>query len=298
LAELVLEVNPQNLVIPAHIWTPWFSTFGSHSGFDSLKECFGKMTEYILAVETGLSSDPSMNWRVKELDDYAIISNGDAHSLSKIAREATVFELSSVSYQNIVAAMKNSARINKDQLPSDYIKYTIEFYPEEGKYHWDGHRNCGLRLTPEETAKFHNICPQCHKELTKGVMNRVLSLAQRDDESALDYAQKCRPDFKRAVPLEEIIADALNQKVGTKKVEILYQSLIKKAHPRGELAILLDYSLEELEKITAPEIVLGIKRVRDGDIYINPGYDGVFGEVKIFNPDERKDLKSRQTTLF
>ena len=296
LAKIELDVNSQNLVIPSHIWTPWFSAYGSKSGFDSLEQCFGSMSKHILAIETGLSSDPAMNWRIKELDDFAIISNGDAHSCGKVAREATVFELETVSYQNIIKALKNSAKLNKTDLPQDYIKYTIEFYPEEGKYHWDGHRACDVRLAPWQSNQEQNICPHCRKPLTLGVMHRVDQLSSRTEEEALAYARQFRPDFKKTVPLEEIVADALGQNTGTKKVRQFYDQLIKKGD--SELKILLVLSYSQLKKITLPEIAEGIKRVRNGQIHVNPGFDGAFGQVKIFTKDEREKIAGAQARLF
>jgi len=296
LAKIALDINSQNLVIPSHIWTPWFSTYGSKSGFDSLEQCFGSMTKYILAIETGLSSDPSMNWRIKELDNFAIISNGDAHSSRKVAREATVFELENVSYQNIIKALKNSAKLNKNNLPQDYIKYTIEFYPEEGKYHWDGHRACDVRLSPWQSREEQNICPKCRKPLTLGVMHRVDALSSRTEKQAQDYARRFRPGFKKIVPLEEIVADALGQGTGTKKVRRFYDELIQKGD--SELKILLDLSYAQLKKITLPEIAEGIKRVRNGQLHVNPGFDGAFGQVKIFTKDERERIAGAQARLF
>lgn len=296
LAEIALNINSQNLIIPSHIWTPWFSTYGSKSGFDSLEQCFGSMSKYILAIETGLSSDPAMNWRVKELDDFAIISNGDAHSSAKVAREATVFGLENVSYQNIINALKNSNRLNKKNLPRDYVKYTIEFYPEEGKYHWDGHRACDVRLSPQQSNQKQNICPKCRRPLTLGVMHRVDQLASRTEKQAQDYARRFRPGFKKIVPLEEIVADALGQNTGTKKVRQFYDQLIQKGDK--ELKILLDLSYSELKKITLPEIAEGVKKVRQGQIHIDPGFDGAFGKVKVFTDEERKRIAGAQARLF
>lgn len=296
LAELVFDIDEKNLVIPAHVWTPWFSTFGSKSGFDSLSECFGEASTKILAIETGLSSDPPMNWRVKELDDYAIISNGDAHSSRKLGREATVYELESVTYNNMRQALANSASLDKKKLPGDYIKYTIEFYPEEGKYHWDGHRVCKVQFSPEQSQAENNICPKCRKPLTLGVMNRVKALAQRTEEEALEYAKISRPDYKKIVPLEELVAEAVGQNMGTKKVTNWYQDLINTGH--NEFNILLKLSVKELAELTQPEVVEAIKRMRDGDIHISPGYDGVFGEVKAFSQADRAKLVGAQTNMF
>ena len=296
LTKIVLAASPESLVIPAHIWTPWFSTFGSKSGFDSWRECFGKMADQILAVETGLSSDPPMNWQIKELDNLAIISNGDAHSAPKVAREATVYELGKPTYHNLVQALKNSARLDKKNLPADYIKYTIEFYPEEGKYHWDGHRDCGVRLSPEESRRAGDICPKCRKPLTLGVLHRVNQLATRTPKEAEDYARSWRPGFKKIVPLVEVIADTVGQKPGTKKVNALYEELIVAGG--NELNVLLNLSKSDLSAMTRPEVVDAITRMRAGQLQINPGYDGEFGEVKIFTDAERAKLIGAQAPLF
>jgi len=296
LTKIVLAASPESLVIPAHIWTPWFSTFGSKSGFDSWRECFGKMADQILAVETGLSSDPPMNWQIKELDNLAIISNGDAHSAPKVAREATVYELGKPTYHNLVQALKNSARLDKKNLPADYIKYTIEFYPEEGKYHWDGHRDCGVRLSPEESRRAGDICPKCRKPLTLGVLHRVNQLATRTPKEAEDYARSWRLGFKKIVPLVEVIADTVGQKPGTKKVNALYEELIVAGG--NELNVLLNLSKSDLSAMTRPEVVDAITRMRAGQLQINPGYDGEFGEVKIFTDAERAKLIGAQAPLF
>jgi uncharacterized protein (TIGR00375 family) len=296
LAKVVFDANHKCLVIPAHIWTPWFSLFGSKSGFDSIYECFGAMTKHILAVETGLSSDPPMNWRVKELDDFAIVSHGDAHSPRKVGREAVVYELEEVSYSHIARALKNSARLDKSNLPKDYIAYTIEFYPEEGKYHWDGHRSCAVQFSPEETKKHNGLCPKCRKPVTVGVEYRVETLATRTKEDAAKYAKQFRPEYKKIVPLEEIIADSIGQHTGTKKVSEMYNTLIERGG--NEFNVLLNLSESELKDSAPPEIAEGIFRVRAGNIYVSPGYDGVFGKVRVFSDEERLEIKSKQQRLF
>ena len=296
LAKKLIDINDAILIIPAHIWTPWFSLFGSKSGFDSVKECFGDTTPHIFAVETGLSSDPLMNWRISELDKYAIVSNGDAHSAKKVGREATVYELAECSYAHIVTALKNSAKLNKAHLPDDYIASTIEFYPEEGKYHYDGHRDCSVVYSPKETKAQNGLCPQCRKPLTLGVAYRVEELADRSEEKAQEYGKKYRPDFKKIVPLEEIIADVVGQKVGTKRVHAEYETVIEKGG--SEFRILLDMSEKELCRITSFDIVEGILRVREGRIHVHPGYDGVFGQVHILDEKERKKLPGAQGAMF
>ncbi|MAF43393.1 MAG: DNA helicase UvrD [Parcubacteria group bacterium] len=283
LAKIILDASSDCLVVPAHIWTPWFSIFGSKSGFDSIEECFGDYSKYIYAMETGLSSDPKTNWRLSSLDNIALISNSDAHSPSKIGREANVFDVE-ISYLAILQAIKS-----KD--PQKFLS-TIEFFPEEGKYHYDGHRNCEIRLTPEESRKYNNICPACGKPLTVGVLNRVEELADRPDNLK---PVKAIP-FKSLIPLQEIIAAALGvSSVNTKKVGNEYQNLIKKFNT--EFKILLEIPLKDLKSSTLPEIAEGIVRVREGKVFIEPGYDGVFGKIKIFSKGEEKTLSKQKTLL-
>jgi len=282
LAKIVLESCPECLIIPAHIWTPWFSIFGSKSGFDSIKECFEEYSKYIYAGETGLSSDPAMNWRISGLDKITLISNSDAHSPQKIGREANVFD-AELSYEAISQAIKKQ--------DSSKFLYTIEFFPEEGKYHFDGHRNCNISLSPKESKKYNNICPSCGKPLTLGVLNRVEELADRPE----GVRPEAKIPFKSLIPLEEIIADALDQGTGTKGVLAEYNNLIKELG--SEFNILLDASEESLEAKTLPEIVQGIIRVRQGKVDLEPGYDGVYGKIHIFSQEERKEL-SKQSVLF
>lgn len=272
LAKIVFNASKDCLVVCAHAWTPWFSVFGSKSGFDSLQECFEEMTPYIYAIETGLSSDPEMNWRIPELDNVAIISSSDAHSPQKIGREATVFNLEKVDYYEII----NSIKQRKN------IAYTIEFFPEEGKYHYDGHRLCGIKLTPEQTKKFNGICPKCKKPLTVGVMYRVEELAKRPQ----GFKPEGAPPFKKIIPLQEIIADVMNLPTTSKKVLQEYENLIKNVGP--EFYILLKSDIKDLQKVTMPEIAKGIDMVREGKVFIDPGYDGVFGKIKIELPKEKE----------
>jgi uncharacterized protein (TIGR00375 family) len=282
LLKIVLGASSDCLVVPAHIWTPWFSLFGSKSGFDSIEECFEDYSKYIYAMETGLSSDPLMNWRLSALDRITLISNSDAHSPHKIGREANVFD-TELNYYSVVEAIKK-----KD---AQKFLYTIEFYPEEGKYHFDGHRLCNIRTSPKESKKYNNICPVCSKPLTIGVLNRVEELADRSEGTLPSN----RIPFKSLIPLEEIIADVLNQSTGTKAVLEEYYKLIKNCG--NEFNVLLDASEEELKAKTLPQIALGIKRVRDGKAYVKPGYDGVYGEIKVFGEEEKK-LTLKQNTLF
>ncbi len=282
LARIVLNVSQDCLVVPAHAWTPWFSIFGSKSGFDSIEECFGDYSKYIFAIETGLSSDPSMNWRLSSLDKISLISNSDAHSPRKIGREANVFD-TEISFSSITEAIKQ-----KD--PKKFL-YTIEFFPEEGKYHFDGHRLCGVSLEPKETKKYNEICPKCGRPLTVGVLNRVEELADREEGK---IPQGAIP-FKNLIPLEEIIADALGVLPGGKQGAIEYQNLINKFG--NEFSILLDAPEEDLKKSTLQEIAKGIIKVREGRVAIEPGYDGVYGKIKIFSESEKKN-PIRQRTLF
>jgi len=263
-------------------WTPWFSLFGSKSGFDSMEECFEEYSKYIFAVETGLSSNPQMNWRLSALDKVSLISNSDAHSPAKIGREANVFN-TDLNYFSIIDAIKS-----KD---SNKFLYTIEFFPEEGKYHYDGHRLCNVSFSPEETRKHKNICPVCKKPLTIGVLNRVEELADR----SIDFKPAQAIPFKSLISLEEIIMESLGVKSATKEAAKQYQSLIN--HFQNELEILLNVSKTDLEKISLPEIIEGIMRVREGRVLIKPGYDGVFGKIKIFSQSERKNTPG-QPALF
>jgi len=283
LAKIVLEASPDCLVIPAHAWTPWFSLFGSESGFDTLKECFEELSDQIYAIETGLSSDPAMNWRLKQLDNKQIVSFSDAHSPANIGREATVFELPKLSYQNIVKAIKKPDEKNK-------IAFTIEFFPEEGKYHWDGHRNCDIRFSPKETLQHKGICPKCGRRLTVGVMYRVEKLADRSEGEKRPNAVP----YKSLVPLQEIIGEALGQKKGTKAVNLEYDNLVKLG--KNEFNVLINLTENELKKITTPKITEAIIKVRNGQLKVLPGYDGVFGTVKIFDLDE--SLEKKQAKLF
>jgi len=290
LAKIVLNASEDCLVIPCHAWTPWFSIFGSKSGFDSIEECFEEYSKYIYAIETGLSSDPLMNWRLSALDKITLISNSDAHSPQKIGREANVFEGEELSYQSILNAIKCGGRTSANSANLRLI-YTIEFFPEEGKYHYDGHRLCNISLSPEESKKYNNICPNCGKILTIGVLNRVNSLADRPEGSKPEGAIP----FKSLVPLSEIIADVFGVLPGAKQVEKEYQSLIEKFG--NEFEILLKISRQNLEIATLPEIAEGVERVREGKISILPGYDGVYGKIKIFSKEEKKS-SVRQGILF
>lgn len=282
LAKIVFDIDERCMLVPAHAWTPWFSVFGSMSGFDSMEECFEEYTPYIYAIETGLSSDPEMNWRVKGLDHIAFISNSDSHSLRKIGREANVLECK-LSYNAICDAIKSHD-------PKQFL-FTVEFFPEEGKYHYDGHRACNFSCAPMQTKELNNVCPNCGKRVTIGVMNRVDMLADR----VLGKKSPSAIPFKRMVPLEEIIAESFGMGTASKKVKAAYADLIRSGGT--EFDILIDAPLSDLASITTPEILEGITRVRAGKLHIKPGYDGEYGVVKIFKPDERIG-KIAQASLF
>jgi len=294
LARIVLEIDERCMIIPAHIWTPWFAMFGSKSGFDSIEECFEELTPYIYAIETGLSSDPTMNWRVKNLDNVLIISNSDAHSLQNIGREANVFEIeeNKLSYDQIYRIIKEK-NLKDPAMDGAKFLYTIEFYPEEGMYHIDGHRVCNFYCLPKESKRLKNICPVCKKSLTIGVLNRVEELAEKDRGE--NYIDKNRVPYKKLVGLEKIIAEALGIKTrNSKQVQKEYANLIKNFG--SEFNILLDVQLDEMkQKNILPEIGEGIQRMRAGELFIQPGFDGQYGVVKIFNDKERKKY---QKSLF
>jgi uncharacterized protein (TIGR00375 family) len=272
LLKMILDISPECLLIPAHAWTPWFSIFGANSGFDSIPECYGEEAKHIRAIETGLSSDPGMNWRLSALDDITLISNSDAHSPGKIGREANIFGCE-LSYGAVTGAIRR-----KD--PRGLL-YTIEFFPEEGKYHYDGHRNCGILFSPQEARKHNHICPVCGKRLTVGVMSRVEELSDRPE----GYVPEKAIPALRTVPLDEIIANAFGVGANASSVEKEYLRLVEKG--RSELDILLELSPEELSPFTPPLILEGILRVREGRLKITPGHDGVFGKIEIFSPEER-----------
>ncbi|MBI4115258.1 MAG: DNA helicase UvrD [Candidatus Omnitrophica bacterium] len=287
IVKIALDASSDCLVVPAHAWTPWFSLYGANSGFDSMEECFEEQAKNIYAIETGLSSDPAMNWRLSTLDKITLLSNSDSHSPSRIGREANVFD-SEMNYFEIVKAIREKDR--KKTL------YTIEFFPEEGKYHFDGHRLCNTVLAPQESRKLDKRCPQCGKKLTIGVLHRVDDLADREE----GFVPKDAIPFKNMIPLDEIIADAMGQNVGTKGVDQEYEKMIKRIGP--ELSILFDRSAEELAKGALPQVVEGIMRVREGQVEILPGYDGVYGKIKIFKEEDRSKTvpasPSSQMELF
>lgn len=280
LLKIVMEASPDAMLIPAHAWTPHFSVFGSASGFDSLEECFEDLTPHIHAIETGLSSDPAMNWRLSGLDRLTLISNSDAHSAAKIGREANIFD-TDLSYSAIARSIKTR----------EGFEGTIEFFPEEGKYHYDGHRTCGVSFSPEETIKHDYICPACGGRLTVGVMHRVEKLADRKAGGRPPGA----PGYRSIIPLAEIIAEAFDSGVNTKKVKSMYFSMIERLG--NEFRILMDLPLEQIEAASDPVIREAIDRMRRGRIQIVPGYDGEYGKVRIFGEGDRKDIKGQMPLL-
>ena len=283
LMKIVLNSSPEAVVIPSHCWTPWFSVFGSKSGFDSLQECFEEYTKYIFAIETGLSSDPKMNWRLSKLDSISLISNSDAHSLTRIGREANVFD-TELNYQAIFEAIKSR----------DLSKFlsTVEFFPEEGKYHYDGHRICAVSFSPEETKKQKAICPKCKRPLTVGVLSRIEELADRGEN---EVNSEGRVPYRNLIPLDQIIADIFGVGVGTKRVINEYKNLIKNIG--NEFKILLEADQAELERASSPEIAEGIIKVREGKVKIEPGYDGEYGRIHILEKEE-KSIGIKQSSLF
>lgn len=311
LLELALNVDRRIILIPCHAWTPHFGVYGSASGFDSIKEGFEDLSNYIYGVETGISSDPWMNWQIPELDSRAILSFSDAHSLPKMGREATVFEidktLDTLSYMDIGRAiaqpMKKSLKLasGDGHIASSSVAYTIEFYPEEGKYHYTGHRNCRIIKSPQETKESGNICPVCARALTEGVMYRVQQLAAKDlnlrsqffnEESNLDgngvrWVEDPRgihPKFVKLVPLNEIVAEGMEATVLSEKVKVKFDEMCDEFG--SEINILLKTSLLEIEKKFGEKIAEGIAKVRRGDILIDPGYDGEYGKVKIWQEEK------------
>jgi uncharacterized protein (TIGR00375 family) len=284
LVEVVLGVEPRAAIVPAHAWTPWFSIFGSSSGFNTVEECFEHQAKHIFALETGLSSDPAMNWRLSALDCYALLSNSDSHSARRIGREANVFDCE-LTYDAILQAIRTKDRTK--------FLSTVEFFPEEGKYHYDGHRLCKVRWTPAQTKAQHFRCPQCGKRVTVGVMHRVDELANRPEGTTPANAIP----FTRAVPLEEIIAEALGVGTGTQAVDREYQALIYKCGT--EFDVLLTVPEEDLRKAALPRIAEGILRMREGRVSIEPGYDGEYGRVRVFGDAEPEPAAAeQQLSLF
>ncbi|MBI5643412.1 MAG: DNA helicase UvrD [Deltaproteobacteria bacterium] len=283
LLKIVLDASPEAMLIPAHAWTPWFSIFGSKSGFDSIQECFGDLSKHIYAIETGLSSNPQMNWRLSSLDNITFISNSDAHSPSKLGREANVLD-ADLSYSEITGIIKKKDR--------EKFLFTVEFYPEEGKYHYDGHRDCKVRYSPAETIKANKTCPVCAKGLTVGVMSRVAELSDRPEGFTPPNAIPAR----HMVPLEEILSETLEVCVSSNKVKKEYRRLITEAG--SEFSILLDMEEADLIRLAGEKTASAISKVRSGDISITPGFDGEFGKIKIFSKTADITASPLQPKLF
>jgi uncharacterized protein (TIGR00375 family) len=264
LLEMVLESSDASFLIPAHIWTPWFAVLGSKSGFDSVEECYRDLAEHVFCLETGLSSDPPMNWRVSSLDRYRLVSFSDAHSPQKLGREATVLS-TDIDFPSIRRALETG---------EGYVG-TVEFFPQEGKYHLDGHRKCGIRLTPEQTRAARGRCPSCGGKLTVGVMHRVESLADRASPVVPDTAGR----VWNLVPLVEVLGECLGCGPNTKKVARVYDALLEAAGP--ELVLLEKTPLEEIERASSPRVAEAIGRLRSGEVVRESGYDGEYGRISL-----------------
>ncbi|MBN2202503.1 UvrD-helicase domain-containing protein, partial [bacterium] len=281
LLELCLDASPDAFFVPAHIWTPWFSALGDKSGFDSVRDCYADLSNHIHAVETGLSSDPPMNWLCSQLDPYALISNSDAHSPEKLGREANRFD-TELSYPGMLDALKN---------PDDgRFLGTVEFFPQEGKYHHDGHRKCGVSWTPDETERHGGICPGCGKKVTVGVLNRVHQLADRSGPEE----KAGRPQFWSVIPLCEVLSEIRGTGPHSKAVQADYAALIRRHG--SELNILLDAEAEDIRKTGGALLVEAIRRMREGRVSIEAGYDGEYGRIRVFGPEDRQSLS--QESLF
>ena len=264
LLQMVLDASPDAMLIPAHAWTPHFSVFGRASGFDSLAECFGDLTGEIHAIETGLSSDPAMNWRLSALDGITLVSNSDAHSAAKLGREATVFD-AELSYRGIFSGIACGRGVAS----------TIEFFPEQGKYHADGHRACQVRLSPEETMANNFRCPACGKKVTVGVLHRVGLLADRE----LGSRPAGAAPFRSVIPLLDLIGSVLRVGTAAKRAQSLYFDLLRQIG--NEFSILLEAPLADISEASSPLLAQGVGRMRSGDVQIVPGYDGQFGTVSV-----------------
>jgi uncharacterized protein (TIGR00375 family) len=283
LVKMILDISTDCMIIPAHAWTPWFSIFGANSGFDSIDECFGELSSHISAIETGLSSDPEMNWRLSALDGITLLSNSDAHSPNRLGREANAFD-GPLDYKEIIEAIRK-----KD---SKRLLFTIEFFPEEGKYHYDGHRQCGVIFSPSQTKANSYLCPNCRKKLTVGVMHRVEELSDRPEGF---IPKKAIPSI-HLIPLEEVIAEGMGYRVGTKAVEAEYERLTERGG--SEFQILLDATPDELASFVPAKILEGIIRMRQGKVSIIPGHDGVYGKISLFPERKEEEKAKEQLKLF
>ena len=266
LLEMMLDVCPEGILIPAHIWTPHFSVLGAKSGFDSVEECFEELTPYVHALETGLSSDPAMNWRISKLDRYQLISNSDAHSPSKLGREANLLDID-CSYEGLYRAIQTG----------EGLEGTVEFFPEEGKYHFDGHRKCGVSLSPVEAERLGGICPVCGKKLTMGVDHRVEQLADR----AEGFVKKDGKKYESLVPLPEVISACMGYSTASKKVQGCFEQLIQTLGT--EFDILRNVPSEDIKSCAGERIAEGIENVRTGNVKRIPGYDGEYGKIELFD---------------
>lgn len=281
--KIVANHCPHCVVIPAHIWTPWFSLFGANSGFDTIEECFEETTPFIFSLETGLSSDPPMNWRLSQLDKYTLVSNSDAHSPSRIGREANVFS-TDFSYDGLVRALKS-----KD--PEKFL-YTVEFFPEEGKYHYDGHRRCNVIFSPKETLQHRFSCPACRRKLTIGVMHRVEDLADRERTEELPF----KIPFKNLIPLNEVIAQAIGKTADCKSVWDIYFRFIHEFE--NEHRILTEVPVSDLSLLPPERVSIGIDRMRKRKVKIIPGHDGTYGKISLFDDETVEKENQGQLKLF
>jgi DNA helicase-2/ATP-dependent DNA helicase PcrA len=283
LFELLLGASDRVFLVPAHIWTPWFSALGEKSGFDSIEECYGDLAPLICAVETGLSSDPPMNWRCSILDRFALVSNSDAHSPEKIGREATLFD-TDLSYDTVTGALRRAP-----EAPG--LVGTVEFFPQEGKYHADGHRKCGVSWTPAETERHKGLCPVCGKPVTVGVMNRVAQLADRPE----GFSPAGRQPFFSAIPFAEVLSEILKAGPSSKKVQEAYRAILQKVGP--EFHVLLEAPLDELKRVGGELLAEGIRRMRAGEVRLQAGYDGEYGVVRVFDEKELRSVGA-QAVMF
>ena len=266
LLEMMLDVCPDGILIPAHIWTPHFSVLGAKSGFDSVEECFEELTPYVHALETGLSSDPAMNWRISKLDRYQLVSNSDAHSPSKLGREANLLDID-CSYEGLYQAIQTGKG----------LEGTVEFFPEEGKYHFDGHRKCGVSLSPVEAERLGGICPVCGKKLTMGVDHRVEQLADREE----GFAKKDGKKYESLVPLPEVVAACMGYSTASKKVQGCFEQMMQTLGT--EFDILRNVPAEDIKSCAGERIAEGIENVRTGNVKRIPGYDGEYGKIQLFD---------------
>jgi len=283
LARIIFDIDDNCMVVPGHIWTPWFSLFGSMSGFDRIEDCFEEQTPKIFALETGLSSDPAMNWRLSALDRFSLVSNSDSHSPAKIGRECNVFDCE-LSYRALREVLRT-----KDKKK---FLYTIEFFPEEGKYHFDGHRLCNIRFSPSQTKEHKGLCPKCGKPVTVGVMNRVERLADRPQ----GFVPAQAIPYKNLIPLEEIMAEAKGVNKGSVVVEREYRASV--ARFGNEFNILVQASEDELFRGLPRRLAEGILRMRQARVEVQPGFDGEYGKVSVFGSGETKNKEEEQLSLF